>query len=41
MIGNNLGTIHYLCSVQPRNTSEAYESDCIHPKNDKEERCGF
>lgn len=41
MIGNNLGTIRYLCSVQPRNTSEAYESDCIHPKNGKEERFGF
>lgn len=41
MIGNILGTNHYICSVQPRNTSEAYESDCIHPKNGKEERCGF
>ena len=37
MIGNNLGTIRYLCSVQSRNRVEAYESDCIHTKNGKEE----
>lgn len=35
MIGNKLGTIRYICSVQPRNTSEAYESDSIHPKTAK------